>query len=465
MFVVNTCPTWLARTKKKNKVTAAKKLRDEAAERRKKDSDQHKFENRFIIGDQALDEAFKMNSYPEAPAFSEPLGEDHIPEDVPSNKVKKIKFFKEKIPEIPVRVGYKTIDKRIMEILVLMEAKHQIPRNKTRQVLMDIANSDIFGQKWVIPSDEDVLDTVEGEESQYEKQGDESQEDEVQVKRRRGAAGYLINTLPSRASISKYVEDAAVLNFKYAAEYVMKTRSEGGVVTFGCDDTKKLAGNQTFDVKTGQITCKNIEEGKKTSKTFSLGFSENISHSGENSACTVNTWLRQMSSLVDLDSDELLGCIDLFITDRAGDSDKMLDQLGIAGSDRLKCNAHILLCISQALDTVFKNYETNMGLKNLISEGASFVFTNTANSIWFQGLNAFSKLLAPYHAAKPISLQKVYSNYLAIRNDKDKDNLLKGSFTKFQSNRFGRLTGLSITFTEHKETLDKFFSDVVEENR
>ena len=74
------------------------------------------------------------------------------------------------------------------------------------------------------------------------------------------------------------------LNFRYAAEYVIKVISESRVVTFGCDDTKKLAGNQFFDVKPAQqFTRKTLLKSKRTKKTFSLGYSENIPYSRANS--------------------------------------------------------------------------------------------------------------------------------------------------------------------------------------
>jgi hypothetical protein len=77
-----------------------------------------------------------------------------------------------------------------------------------------------------------------------------------------------------------------------------------------------------------------------------------------------------------------------------------------------------------------------MGLKIRILVG--FVFTNTSNFIWFKGVNGYLKLVVPYQTSRPINLHKVYIiYYLDFRNDKGKDNLLKGAFTKFQSNRFG----------------------------
>ena len=55
------------------------------------------------------------------------------------------------------------------------------------------------------------------------------------------------------------------------------------------------------------------------------------------------------------------------MNDRAGDSDVMLDTLGVDEKKRLKCNAHILLAVDVAMDKVFRDTETLVGVSNLIS--------------------------------------------------------------------------------------------------
>ena len=63
-----------------------------------------------------------------------------------------------------------------------------------------------------------------------------------------------------RKPVRSYIEDAAILNFRYVAECMQSTKEEGGV---GTDDTKKLAGRTTFDVKTGIVTAvTKSDEGK-----------------------------------------------------------------------------------------------------------------------------------------------------------------------------------------------------------
>ena len=70
------------------------------------------------------------------------------------------------------------------------------------------------------------------------------------------------------------------------------------------------------------------------------------------------------------------------MTDRAGDSDTMLDELDVDKKKRLKCNAHVLLAVDVALDKVFKDTETQIGVANLVGKGASHVFNSPKSSVW-----------------------------------------------------------------------------------
>ena len=70
-----------------------------------------------------------------------------------------------------------------------------------------------------------------------------------------------------------------------------------------------------------------------------------------------------------------------FMTDRASDSDVMLNELGIEERRRLKCNAHVLLAVDVAIDKVFRDIETQLGVASLIGRGVSRVFNSPKNSI------------------------------------------------------------------------------------
>ena len=158
---------------------------------------------------------------------------------------------------------------------------------------------------------------------------------------------------------------------------------------------------------------------------------ENISHSGTYNAAGMKNWLTQMAILTDLTYGEVIEMFDFFMIDRAGDADAGLDELGVKNEKRLKCNAHILLAVDQAMDKVFRDTEAALGVQNLIGLNASHVFSTGKNYIWWLGLIAFSKLLSPSHAQQSISLYKLYKECLLRDSKSDSEtanfsqNLLK----------------------------------------
>ena len=149
-----------------------------------------------------------------------------------------------------------------------------------------------------------------------------------------------------------------------------------------------------------------------------------------------------------------------------GDADTMLDSLGVSEWQRLKCNAHPLLAVQNALDGTFKNQETEIGTQKLISTDASHVFSSPKNSIWLLGLIAYAKFLSPSHAQESVSLYKQYKEYLkqdseddTSETQKDSLELLKKGFNKFSSNRFGRVLERSDIFVANKTMIAKFYDE------
>ena len=70
------------------------------------------------------------------------------------------------------------------------------------------------------------------------------------------------------------------------AEQIQHAQQNKAIVTYGLDDTVKAGGNKKFDIKTGHITIIGDNQQKET---FTTGFDQNASHSGEDSAKTVKT--------------------------------------------------------------------------------------------------------------------------------------------------------------------------------
>ena len=59
------------------------------------------------------------------------------------------------------------------------------------------------------------------------------------------------------------------------------------------------------------------------------------------------------------------------MNDRAADGELMLDELNVDPSKRLNCIVRVLLAIDGAIDKIFKDVETRVGVSKLISDGAS----------------------------------------------------------------------------------------------
>ena len=256
-----------------------------------------------------------------------------------------------KFPEIPVRSGYRSLNMNIAEVMVNMECRFKIEQRQVAPCLAYIMNT-LAGQKWEFEKEE-VVETEPVEENK----------EATCSKRKRAELGDLTFLLPSRKSLHHRLEDASLMSFKYVAETIQKTNAAGGTVTAGTDDTVKASGHRVHDAKTGRITCVNEttdEDGrtKRVRQTFTTGFTPNISHSGEDSATSVRSVIGQMAVLCSVQYEEMQDFIDFFMTDRAGDADTMLDHLGVSEWQRLKCNAHPLLAIQNALDGTFKNQET-----------------------------------------------------------------------------------------------------------
>ena len=58
--------------------------------------------------------------------------------------------------------------------------------------------------------------------------------------------------------------------------------------------------------------------------------------------------------------------VDFWMTDRARDCGKFLEELGIGKKKVLKCCAHVLLEIDHAIDKVFRDTEIKMGVQKLM---------------------------------------------------------------------------------------------------
>ena len=346
-----------------------------------------------------------------------------------------------RFPDIPVRTGYKTFNTDIIECLTVMQSVYKVDARKARELLAYIANK-IFQQHWTVAAEK--------------RKRTESEEEIEECKAKRRKLSNLDHQLPDRKAVASYLADFSLLSFTDMAERISNC-GENETVTYGVDDTIKAAGFKRYDVKTNHVT---IEDENKNRETFTSGFYQNASHKGKDAAETVQHDLAKMAVVTNTTYREILDHFQFFMTDRAGDSDVMLDELGIDETKRLKCNAYVLLVVDVALDKVFRDVETLIGVSNLIGKGAAHVFSSPKNSVWFLGLIAVAKLLSPSHNTESISLYEEYTKYLSGIDEDD----LKNDFKGFISNRFGRLGELSAAITKHIHHIRNFFDNQVDEN-
>ena len=96
-----------------------------------------------------------------------------------------------------------------------------------------------------------------------------------------------------------YLQDAYLLNIKRVVSYL--TNKGNNVITVGLDDTTKAASHKMYDIKADHITV----HGPEGKKSLTIGFMENISHSGENSAATYEEKLKILAILGDSTLNEI----------------------------------------------------------------------------------------------------------------------------------------------------------------
>ena len=242
---------------------------------------------------------------------------------------------------------------------MVMQSVYKVDARKASPLLCYIANT-LFGQTWVAVDEKEDTEVKSG------------------GKKRKKPVSTLNLTLPTRKTVAHWMEELSLLSLKSVAEAIVNATKEEPTVTYGCDDTVKAAGNNRIDTKTVRVIIIGDDHKKES---YSTGFHHNISHSSNDSARIVSHDIAKLAILAGCDYDDMLSLIRFFMRDRAGDSDTMLEELGVCTDKDLKCNAHILLAIDDAIDKILKHTETAIGLSSLIGQGAAHVFNSSKNSI------------------------------------------------------------------------------------
>ena len=364
-------------------------------------------------------------------------------------------------PTIPIRTSRKKLNPDVMRAIVHIQSKYKISQRDTEGIFVDLSRM-VFHQPYTnSPSYDSDGGGAEDSDDEDENAADADPPATPLAepeKKRRKVQVDLTFRFPSRGTVRKWIEDAALLNLAYVGRRLTVEKKEGEISTFGGDDTTKAAGHRLFDSKTSNITLARQEEGGKVRETLTTGFVSNISHSGKDQTEALRFKLQMLGILAGVSEQEIIDSVDFWMNDRSADGDVVMEQLNISEEKILKCNAHIILAIEKAIDSVLLDLESEIGSDKLLGPGAGNKAFQKSSSIITLGLIALSKLLSPSHAALSYSL---YSAYKSWRTETGKTNK---DFLGFNGNRFGRPTELAILFLDHKADLVEYFHDNVDEN-
>lgn len=353
-------------------------------------------------------------------------------------------------PKVRIRSGPKSLNENVIRCMVQCLSDYKVSNRDLTGIMISTANM-IFGQSWTL--EPEVTDEME---SKVQGQG-ENIEDATQPpprKRRKALGGATLDyVFPSRRTIERYLEDAALLNLRYVGQHLLEKQDK--VVTVGLDDTTKAAGRKFYDVKTDHITVTSETERK----ILTTGYVENVSHAGAEGATAYKYKLQTLAILTNSTCDEILEAFDFWMTDRAGDCSTLVEALGITDDKVLKCSAHLILAVDHACDKVFRNVEQKIGIQQLLKLSAGDkVFNSPGSSVHTLGQIAITKLLSPSHAANSVSLYTEYTSWM------DDQGIDRAGFKGFKSNRFGRIAETAKQFLKMHEHIMKFFESVVDAN-
>ncbi|QQP50302.1 Hypothetical protein FKW44_011259, partial [Caligus rogercresseyi] len=86
-------------------------------------------------------------------------------------------------------------------------------------------------------------------------------------------------------------------------------KSDDYVVTVGLGDTTKATGHKLYDVKADHIT---ISVAGKSRKSMTTGYTENVSHFGDDSAALYEFKLKYLALLADSDVEDIKSSIEFW---------------------------------------------------------------------------------------------------------------------------------------------------------
>ena len=123
---------------------------------------------------------------------------------------------------------------------------------------------------------------------------------------------YLDYILPTRKSIRKMVAEFSLICYKDIAESIVNANANGQTVSYGSENTIKVARNKKINIKTAKIT---INSSKKERESFSSGFYPNACHRGLSPAQTIMHDTSKMAFLTNIIYEDMQSIVDIFMND------------------------------------------------------------------------------------------------------------------------------------------------------
>jgi hypothetical protein len=282
-------------------------------------------------------------------------------------------------PKIKMRQGYRKLNLKVMSAMTHSQSRYKSSDRDAEGIFVDMGKM-LFNQPWECSK---YARTTKERKIHALEESDQNDSDDEERD--------LTYVFPSRQTRTKCRKAAALLNLRYVSKLTVEKR-HSEVITLGFDDTTKHCGSRLHDVKSTHLT---IDADDMDMKTITTGFTPNLSHSGEQQAITLHYSLEVLAILASDDSagiiysvQDIIDEIDFWMSDRDGDTNVLLDHLGVDERHRIKYCSHIVLTVDEALDTEFLNVETKVGRDKLIlSKVGSWAF-QSKNSIITLGMIA-----------------------------------------------------------------------------
>ena len=179
-----------------------------------------------LLAEKEMEENAAAFMHPAQTVQDDDPTEDDFVAPISSKGTKQRAGDQQEWPQIEARDGYRKMNVKVMEVLMVLVSTYKVSENKAAACLQMVLNT-LCSQNLLLPSPQVV----------------EMEDDPDQSLTRTWAVGDLTHTLPTPQTIHKWIEDGAILSLWHVADE-MKVASEKAntATSLGTDDTVKAQG-------------------------------------------------------------------------------------------------------------------------------------------------------------------------------------------------------------------------------